>query len=315
MGINKLFLGDDGMFVVLGDDPRKLLRELAPFSVRGTLVAGISRKGTVWARFALRPDAGREDLHLKVVYCGSLYEMRIPCQRVGAHVIFDGMDVASVTDGALLHAYGITKDGQFVSYPRFAKKLGEVPSCTKCPFWATGDLGEKECARLRWQPAGLHFLNEPQCSTEDRQRQGVKALKVFDHAEDARPVSILGEVVWNHLRQVRNAARALTHEPIVESREETIARMADKVSNSPFCIELDGKLADAGCEWPVFHLAEGSLRALMNATDSLREAAQVVNHLQGRVIEGQLEEAIEAVREEAIEEMDSIERLLEWNLV
>lgn len=308
--LKSLFFGNPGQLVAIGSEhPRQLVDKLTPYAQPGTIVGGYTKKGDSYVRFSLRHDLPVVNLSLRVIYLGTTYEVKVPVQRIADYSLFDG-ELTSFDNGALLHVFGVSKEGKLISYPSYYKRLGEVVSCTKCPFWSTGNLGEKECARLNWQPAGLHYLHEAQCRAEDRQAQGMRLVKIYDYHE--KPASLLGQEIWRQIKEVRNATtKGKFAEVKDESKEERSERVATKAQLSAFSLQFDHDLAEAGCEWPLYHLEESSLKAILAACGgSRRIAAEVLNHNEGLIpTMDELPMLLEAVGEET--ELESIEHLLE----
>ncbi len=314
MNVQHLFRGDDQKLVAIGTGRiADLAHAVKHAAVLETLTAAKSKKGTPYATFELNPLAPRENLHLDVVYCGRVYKVTFPVVRIGDFVIVDDTDIVKVQDGALLHAFGVRENGQFVGFPRFHKKLSEVPSCVKCPFWVADQEGERGCVRLGgWQPAQLHHLNEAQCSADDRNRQGIKLVKVFDHY-DMLPMNTFGEAIYATIREVKNATSVRTHEVVEMSNEERVSRVALRTALSAYVLEMDNRLAERGCEVPLFGMDEVTLRVFIDSCDSLTQAAQILNLTDGNLDPDLVLKARYDLDEEL--EVESIERLMEYNLI
>lgn len=313
-----IFRGNDGCFIALGDEkPAALMHALFPFAVPETMVGGIAKSGATYCRFDLRDGLPYQKLHLRVVFFGRVYPVTIGALNVNGVWILDDEEVVPFTDGQLVHGFGIGANGKPVGFPRFYKRLGEVPNCKWCPFWAKDAMGdESECAMLGWQPAGLHYLNEPQCSAEERQRHGMRLLKIFDRFGNG--TSLLGDAVMRRIDEVRNVEPGARTAPVsTVTPEERAAQQATSLKLSAYVLEMDNRLADKGCQVPLFNIPEAVLRALVDGCNSLSEVAGVINLVDG-IPEGKeaLELALEEVRANDLEmEIESIDWALDHNLV
>lgn len=320
MNIQSVFHSKEGeSFIVIADqDPRGLIDLLRPLAVKETLVAGVTSNKKVWARFQLKEEAPLSTIKIRVIYMRKLYDIEFKAVTVGDFAIIDGYDIIRTPEGTLYHAFGIAPNGNMVGFPAFYKRLGEVPNCTRCPFWVTNQDEERECALFRWQPAGLRHLNEPACSIEDRSRHGIRLLKIFDFIEEDAPIGILSQVVHHKLKLIRNAERFKSAEVHPLSKIERTERDAAKLNLSQYVLEMDSKLADVGCEYPLWDVPEEALKKVIYETTSLREAAKVINilseeHGMRTINEDALTQAIEEARLE--DEEESIEYMLEKNLL
>lgn len=312
-----LFRGNDGCFIALGDEkPSALMKALLPFAVPESMVGGIAKSGQTYCRFDLRDGLPYQKLHLRVVFFGRVYPVTIGALNVNGVWVLDDEEVVPFSSNQLVHAFGVGANGKPVGFPRFHKRLGEVPNCRWCPFWTKDAVGdESECAMLGWQPTGLHYLNETQCSTEERQRHGMKLLKVFDRFGNG--MTLLGAAVMRRIDEVKNIEPGVKTAPTsTVTPEERAAQQATLLKLSAYVLEMDSRLADVGCQVPLFNIPEATLRSLLDGCNGLKEAADVVNLVDG-IPEGEaLELALEEVRANDLEmEIESIDWALDHNLV